>query len=92
MAKPISKNYCATRPRDVAKSKKQHHDQNKLSQVMELLAQNKQLEKKYCNHKLKGNFSDRWECHIEPDWLLVYRKNRNEICFERLGSHSELFR
>ena len=43
-------------------------------------------------NKLKGSFKDRWECHVEPDWLLVYYKNKNEIIFERTGTHSDLFK
>lgn len=41
---------------------------------MEALMENRPLEKKHRNHKLKGYYADRWECHIEPDWLLIYKK------------------
>jgi len=78
--------------KDVIKAKKQHRDLQKLFDLMDILIQNKPLEKKHRNHKLKGNFVNRWECHVEPDWLLVYRKTQDEIRFERLGSHSELFK
>ena len=43
------------------------------------------------NHKLSGNYKDRWECHLEPDWLLIYKLSGNEIIFERTGTHSDLF-
>lgn len=56
------------------------------------LAKGQKLDQKYRNHKLKGNFKDRWECHLEPDWLLIYFKNETEIVFERTGTHSDLFK
>lgn len=56
------------------------------------LANEEKLDAKYRNHKLTGNFKDRWECHIKPDWLVVYIKTKSEIIFERTGSHSDLFK
>jgi mRNA interferase YafQ len=50
------------------------------------------LERKYKDHKLKGRFKNRRECHIEPDWLLIYKIEGETIFFERTGSHSELFK
>ena len=50
-----------------------------------LLSKNKE-------HKLIGNFKDHWECHIEPDWLLIYKVSNNEAIFIRTGSHSDLFK
>lgn len=59
---------------------------------MNLLIEEKQLPLKNKNHKLLGNYKDCWECHIEPDWLLIYRKaDFKEIIFIRTGSHSDLF-
>jgi mRNA interferase YafQ len=49
------------------------------------------LDPRLRNHKLSGNYKDRWECHLEPDWLLVYKLSGNEIIFERTGTHSDLF-
>jgi mRNA interferase YafQ len=43
------------------------------------------------NHKLKGEYIGYWECHIEPDWLPVYKKTETHIIFSRTGSHSDLF-
>lgn len=56
------------------------------------LAKGEPLEPKYRNHKLVGNFKNRWECHLEPDWLLIYFKTDEEIIFERTGTHSDLFK
>lgn len=60
--------------------------------ISKKLAKEEPLEKKYRNHPLKGNFKNRWECHVEPDWLLIYCKTNTEIIFERTGSHSDLFK
>jgi mRNA interferase YafQ len=49
------------------------------------------LEARFRNHKLSGNYKGRWECHLEPDWLLIYKLTGNEIIFERTGTHSDLF-
>jgi mRNA interferase YafQ len=49
------------------------------------------LDTRLRNHKLSGNYKDRWECHLEPDGLLIYKLSGNEIIFERTGTHSDLF-
>ena len=67
-------------------------DAGKLKNVLVHLLVPEPLEAKYRNHKLRGEYQDRWECHIEPDWLLIYKKTAKEIILERTGSHSELFR
>ena len=50
------------------------------------------LERKHRDHLLIGNFKDRRECHIEPDWLLIYRLDEGVIIFERTGTHADLFK
>ena len=77
--------------KDLKKIKKQGKKTDKLKSVMSDLIDEKPLEKRYHDHKLTGNFKDRRECHIEPDWLLIYKIENNRIIFERTGSHSELF-
>lgn len=77
--------------KELEKQKKRGKDPNRLLNVAYRLANEEQLESKYRNHKLVGNFKGRWECHIEPDWLLVYYKDNNKIIFERTGTHSDLF-
>jgi mRNA interferase YafQ len=72
--------------------RKRGKDMSKLGDIIKKLAKEEPLERKHRNHKLKGNFKGRWECHIEPDWLLVYCKTTAEIIFERTGSHSDLFK
>jgi len=72
---------------------KQNKDMSKLDEVMDLLINEKPLLQRHKNHPLYGNYKGNMECHIEPDWLLIYciEKSTNEISFNRIGSHSELY-
>jgi len=72
--------------------RKRGKDMSKLGDVIKKLSNEEVLDPKHRNHKLQGNFKGRWECHVEPDWLLVYCKTKTEIIFERTGSHSDLFK
>ena len=67
---------------------------NKIKKVTDLLAQNQNLPKKFKDHPLTGNFANRRDCHIEPDWILIYKKDEENkrIIFERTGTHSDLFK
>lgn len=68
-------------------------DINKLKNIMRKLANREPLNPRNKDHKLIGNFKNRRECHITPDWLLIYQYiNDDTILFERTGSHSELFK
>jgi len=59
---------------------------------MERLMDDRVLESRYACHPLRGEYAGHWECHIEPDFLLVwYVPNESEIVFVRTGSHSDLF-
>jgi len=64
---------------------------DRLKSIITLLVEGRSLSEKYKDHPLTGNFADYRECHIEPDWLLVYKLNPSEICFVRTGTHSDLF-
>jgi len=72
---------------------KRNKDIDELTKVMSLLINEQPLLPKHENHPLHGNYHDKWECHIEPDWLLIYRidKAKRRIIFHRTGSHSDLF-
>ncbi len=50
------------------------------------------LAPKHKDYRLTGNYKDHRECHIESDWLLIYRVTANEIIFKRTGAHSDLFK
>ncbi len=72
--------------------KKQNIDTGKLWEIIDRLTEGERLEQQYHDHKLTGKYRDCRECHIEPDWLLIYRVKGNDIVLVRTGSHSELFR
>lgn len=72
---------------------KRGHSVEKFTEVVKYLVNEKPLPPEYKDHKLQGNFDGYRECHIEPDWLLVY-KIQNEILtllLSRTGTHSNLF-
>ena len=79
--------------RDLKLAKKQNKNIDKLFEIIEILANGNQLPTKYRDHELTGNYKDTRECHIEPDWLLIYeiRENILVLMLNRVGSHSELF-
>ncbi len=77
--------------KDVAKAKKRNKDMAKLLEIVTLLVSKKSLPIKNRNHKLQGSYSDFWECHIEPDWLLIYQKTDDAIILARTGTHADLF-
>ncbi len=62
-----------------------------LLRVVDLLAKNQPLLEKYKDHNLTGNWKGHKECHIKPDWLLIYKLLPDEVVLTRTGSHSELF-
>ena len=78
--------------KDYRRIKKQNKDLIKLQDVIEKLADGKRLEQKYKDHQLSGIWKNHRDCHIEPDWLLIYRTTSKELILERTGSHSELFK
>ena len=77
--------------RDVKRLQKRGNDLEKLKKVIRLLINAEKLEPTHRDHQLKGLFKDCRECHIEPDWLLIYRIEGNELCLARAGSHANLF-
>lgn len=73
--------------------KKRGYDMGSLQNVIDLLQKTGKLPAKYKPHKLTGNYKDCWECHIKPDWLLIWKQNDKELILLLLdtGSHSDLF-
>lgn len=73
--------------------KKRGRDLKKLKFVINELANEHALDKKYRDHALSGNYKGFRECHIEPDWLLIYQKVNEELVLvlSRTGTHSDLF-
>ena len=77
--------------KDLKKMLKRGKSDEKIKRVIRKLINEEQLEARYKNHRLLGNYQNRRECHIEPNWLLIYKIIKNEIIFERTGTHSDLF-
>lgn len=78
--------------RDLKLAKKRGFDISLLKEVVDILAREEKLDEKYKDHSLKGEYKDFRECHIEPDWLLVYRIEIDvlELFLFRTGTHSDL--
>ena len=79
--------------KDYKLAKKRGYDIRLLQEVIDLLADGKVLPEKYLDHALSGNYAGCRECHILPDWLLVYRieKELLILALTRTGTHSDLF-
>ena len=79
--------------KDMKLAKKRGLDLELLNSVIKRLAQRKPLAPKYRDHDLGGNFRGFRECHIRPDWLLIYRIDGEDLILflNRTGSHADLF-
>ena len=64
-----------------------------LRKAISILEQEGKLPAKYKPHKLTGNYKEHWECHLQPDWLLIWKQNDKELIllFTNTGTHSDLF-
>jgi mRNA interferase YafQ len=70
---------------------KRHYNIELLQQAIDILRIPDTLPLKNKDHSLSGNYSEYRECHIEPDWLLIYRYADNELLLNRTGTHADLF-
>ena len=79
--------------KDLKLAKKRGLDLTELNFVIKELANGNTLDKKYKDHALSGNWKGYRECHVEPDWLLIYRIDGDELYLYlvRTGTHSDLF-
>lgn len=86
--------YSSTFKKDTRRCQKRNYDFNLLKEVLIELVEKGKLQKKYKPHKLSGNYKGFWECHIKPDWLLIWQQNDEEkiIKLDRTGTHSDLFK
>ncbi len=86
--------YQAAFKKDYRRIKKRGYDLSLLEKVIEMLANGQRLPPEYKNHSLSGNYRGCWECHITPDWLLVYEIIDKELLLYviRTGTHSDIFR
>jgi mRNA interferase YafQ len=78
--------------KDLKLMKKRHYDMEKLKELLRKLEKGLKLEPHYEDHPLQGNFSPARDCHISPDWILIYALIDDELRLIRTGTHSDLFR
>lgn len=80
--------------RDVRRMSKRGKDISKLTNILTILANGDNLSYKYKDHQLSGNMADFRECHIETDWLLIYRIENDKLILTatETGTHSDLFK
>jgi mRNA interferase YafQ len=76
---------------DVKRMKRRGKDIEDLIATIELLCETGTLPQNYRPHQLTGEWKGVWECHIEPDWLLIYDVTPDEVILIRTGSHADLF-
>ena len=79
--------------KDYKLAKKRGLPMEELEIVLQTLLEERPLEEKHLDHALSGNYIGFRECHIRPDWLLIYQIRESELVLElfRTGTHSELF-
>lgn len=79
--------------KDLKLAQKRGYKIEHLRSVVNTLASGQKLDEKYRDHALTGNYNGFRECHVEPDWFLIYRINQNELelFLFRTGTHSDLF-
>jgi len=80
--------------KDLIRAKKRGKEMSALAMLLRLLENGEPLPDKYKNHKLQNVFPETWDCHIQPDWLLLYEidKGRKLVKLKRTGSHADLFK
>ncbi|KPA18017.1 damage-inducible protein [Candidatus Magnetomorum sp. HK-1] len=78
--------------KDVKRCKRRAKNLEKFKIIAKTLISGKILDPIHKDHKLIGNYVGRRDCHIESDWLLIYKVEGEQIIFERMGTHSDLFK
>ncbi len=84
--------YTSQFKRDYKKIKRQSKTIDKLKTVVEILVSGNRLDPEYRDHPLIGGWKGCRDCHIEADWILIYKCKKDTLILERTGSHSELFK
>ncbi|MCU0600817.1 MAG: type II toxin-antitoxin system YafQ family toxin [Desulfobacterales bacterium] len=78
--------------KDLKRMQKRRKNIDKIKILIRSLIAEEPLDPIHRDHKLIGNWQGRRECHIESDWLMIYKKEKDSIIFERTGTHADLFR
>lgn len=77
--------------RDLRRAKRRGKNLDLLWAAVERLVRGKRLDRKYRPHTLSGDWALFRECHVEPDWLLIWRETEDELILVRTGTHADLF-
>ncbi|OPZ74891.1 MAG: mRNA interferase YafQ [Verrucomicrobia bacterium ADurb.Bin474] len=77
--------------KDLKNQVKRGKDLEKVLEVIRILMEGRELPEKYRDHPLRGRWTNRRDCHLEPDWILIYKITLEELRLERTGTHSDLF-
>jgi len=77
--------------RDVELAERRGKNMSKLHELIQLLMEGNPLPPRYREHPLSGDWKHHRDCHIEPDWLLLYKIDGGDLHLVRTGSHSDLF-
>lgn len=84
--------YTSQFKKDYKRLQRQDKDLQKLRVLINALATNQALDIQYRDHPLSGNWKGYRDCHLEPDWILIYQVEEDILTLARTGSHSELFK
>ena len=84
--------YTSQFKKDIKRVRKRGKDFDKLKAVIDVLVAGEELAARYRDHALVGNYRGARDCHIEPDWLLIYEIDEDELILVRTGSHTDLFK
>jgi mRNA interferase YafQ len=78
--------------KDIEKLNRRYKDMEKLKSIVRSLVNGEKLDQIYRDHKLTGNYYSYRECHIESNWLLIYKLDNEVLFLIRTGTHNDLFR
>jgi mRNA interferase YafQ len=78
--------------KDLKRVARRGYDRQRLDLIVDALRQGSSLPASVRPHPLKGEWKGYWECHIPPDWLLIYKVSDREVVLARTGTHSDLFK
>mgnify|MGYP001495016607 CR=1 FL=1 len=88
----LTPRYTSAFKKEYKRAQKRGQDMSKLRQVVELPLDEKPLPETYQDHPLRGKFTSARDCHIKPDWILIYAVEGSELILLRTGSHADLFK
>lgn len=83
--------YTSQFKKDFKRMRKRGADMKKLQEAIEKLVNEEKLDARFKDHPLQGKFAEAHDCHINPDWILIYAIVDNELRLIRTGTHSDLF-